>query len=392
MLLFFTCLGLVPATILFIYRGWRHLPSLFLSILFIALSAYFFYWYGLIALSGNHTFYNHCLGGAVFLAGPALYGYTTGLSGKILRPGQMVLHLIPAGAYFLFLASVQPDGAASGSASEFGWIGQTWIQGLPGLGRALPGPSAFIGPMVFLGYVLWAGSSLRQGLGNKDSRPLVWHTSLQLLLFTFAVGTSFLGFETAGPGGGEVSQEMAGAFSWFFLFNFGAISTLPFCFPEVLYGRASFRVAGQPDPVQVGEEGEENSRRNNQQFSPGYLQELSARIITFMEQEKPYLDPRLNLVHFSVLTGIPTHHLAYYFRNKKDQSFTEYRNAWRVQHAKMLISQGYAEIMTLEAIGTQSGFSSRNAFLTAFKKHAGLPPRDFMQQNNPARKYLGTVA
>jgi AraC-like DNA-binding protein len=105
-----------------------------------------------------------------------------------------------------------------------------------------------------------------------------------------------------------------------------------------------------------------------------------------MEQEKPYLDPQLNLVRFSVLTGIPTHHLAFYFRNNEEQSFTGYRNAWRVHHAKKLIAQGHAETMTLEAIGIQSGFSSRNAFLTAFKKHAGLPPRDFMQQSYPARK------
>lgn len=382
MLLFFTCLGIVPAAILFIYRGWRHLPSLFLSMLFIALSAYFYYWYGLIGSSGGRSFYDYLLGGSVFLAGPALYGYVAGLSGKLPHPGRVVLHLTPALVYFLVLT---PSVAgATGLMPVLEW---TWSRpGLPGLGELLTGSPVFIGPMVFLGYVLWAGSCLWQESGNKDSRRLTWHTSLQLLLFIFAAAASLLGFEAACSGYGEMPQELAGAFSWFFLFNFGAISALPFCFPEVLYGRTPFLMDGRPDLVRAAVEGETNLRRAGQQFSMAYLQELSTRVVVCMEQEKPYLDPQLNLVRFSVLTGIPTHHLAFYFRNNQDQSFTEYRNAWRVQHAKTLIAQGHAQMMTLEAIGIQSGFSSRNAFLTAFKKYAGLPPRDFMQQHGPTGK------
>lgn len=374
MLLFITCLGIVPAAILFHYRGWRHLPSLFLALLFITLSACFYYWYGLIGASGSPSAWDGLLGGAVFLAGPALYGYTMGLSGRTPRPGRAVLHLLPALVYFLVLT---PSGMG---AAVSGWDGQV----LPGLWALPPLPSTFVGPLFFLGYVLWAGGCLWQESGNKDRRRLTWHASLQLLLFIFAAATFLLGLEASGSGNGAAPQELEGAFSWVFLFNFGAISTLPFCFPEVLYGRAPFLVNGQPDLLHG--DGEGDTRRAGQQFPPDYLLQLSSRVSTCMEQEKPYLDPRLNLVRFSVLTGIPAHHLAFYLRNNMEQSFTEYRNAWRVQYAKTLIAQGQAATMTLEAIGIQSGFSSRNAFLSAFKKHTGLSPRDFMLQCLPARK------
>ncbi|MEI6436852.1 MAG: helix-turn-helix domain-containing protein, partial [Bacteroidota bacterium] len=86
------------------------------------------------------------------------------------------------------------------------------------------------------------------------------------------------------------------------------------------------------------------------------------------------------LAYLSKLIKIPAHHLAYYYREVKKQSFNDFRNVWRINHAKNLIKEGKANELTLEAIGQLSGFSSRNAFFTAFKKAEGTSPRAFANQ------------
>ncbi len=60
--------------------------------------------------------------------------------------------------------------------------------------------------------------------------------------------------------------------------------------------------------------------------------------------------------------------------------FNDYRDECRIQFAKELIREGKAGGMTLEAIGLQSGFVTRNTFTIAFKKAEGISPRAFVSQ------------
>ena len=100
-----------------------------------------------------------------------------------------------------------------------------------------------------------------------------------------------------------------------------------------------------------------------------------------MENFQPYTNPGFNLAELSVLINIPVHHLAYYFREEKKQSFSDYRNEWRVNHAKKLILEGKTVEMTLEAIGLLSGFTNRDSFRIAFKRIEGMTLAFFLGQN-----------
>lgn len=99
-----------------------------------------------------------------------------------------------------------------------------------------------------------------------------------------------------------------------------------------------------------------------------------------MLNSQPYLRPDFNMTQLAVLLNIPVHHLAYYFRVVKKQSFSDYRNEWRIVYAKNLIISGKTTELTLEAIGLQSGFGTRNTFLTAFKRTEGVSPGVFAAQ------------
>ena len=121
-------------------------------------------------------------------------------------------------------------------------------------------------------------------------------------------------------------------------------------------------------------------------FEADYLKQIGSKMDECMQQLQPYLQNDCNLAYMAKLTGIPAHHLAYYFREKRRQPFNDYRNLWRVQHAKNLIGEGKSQKLTLEAIGLLSGFSTRNTFYTAFRKTEGSPPSAFVDKESEKKK------
>jgi AraC-like DNA-binding protein len=131
------------------------------------------------------------------------------------------------------------------------------------------------------------------------------------------------------------------------------------------------KVISVPDPDQA------RQKATMKKFETDYIDTIGQKIDLGMTDHQPYLQQDFNLAQLSVLIKIPAHHLAWYFKEIKCQSFTDFRNEWRIRHARMMIEQGKNSGMTLEAIGIQSGFLSRNAFLNAFKKHEGTTPSVF---------------
>jgi len=60
-------------------------------------------------------------------------------------------------------------------------------------------------------------------------------------------------------------------------------------------------------------------------------------------------------------------------------NFNDFLNGHRVDHAKTLIQNDQAKMLTLEGLSEQCGFNNRNSFTAAFKKHTGQTPSDFIK-------------
>jgi AraC-like DNA-binding protein len=156
----------------------------------------------------------------------------------------------------------------------------------------------------------------------------------------------------------------------------------PFFFPTILYGLPRMPVSKgklKANELQI-EVLTGVDQKNLSSFEADYLQLIAQKADLCMGQLQPYLQTDCNMAYFAKLTNIPVHHIAYYFREVKKQSFSDFRNEWRVNHAKKLITEGKANELTLEAIGLLSGFSTRNTFFTAFKKSEGVSPGIFAAQ------------
>lgn len=162
----------------------------------------------------------------------------------------------------------------------------------------------------------------------------------------------------------------------------------PLLFPRILYGLPRFAAASNEallhqSETSAAENTEEDKKEPGKkqvqlQLEKNYLEALERKVNECMKEHSPYLNPRFNLLKLSSMIDVPAHHLNYLFREVKQQAFNDYRNNLRVEYAISLLQQGKADELTLEAIGEQSGFSSRSSFFNAFKKATGKAPGSFL--------------
>jgi AraC-like DNA-binding protein len=102
-------------------------------------------------------------------------------------------------------------------------------------------------------------------------------------------------------------------------------------------------------------------------------------MIAYFKEEKPYLNPEFEISDLSIALQIPQHHIAYCFSSILDTKFTSYRTKMRVEYAKELLATGMADSLSIDGIGSKSGFPSRSSFYASFKAETGLTPSQYLE-------------
>jgi AraC-like DNA-binding protein len=113
-------------------------------------------------------------------------------------------------------------------------------------------------------------------------------------------------------------------------------------------------------------------------FSPDYVQKIEAALADIIKKEN-YIESDFKLSNISNKSGIPAHHLTYYFNTILNLSFSDWRNKLRIEYAILIIKEGHSNHLTLEAISTKIGFSSQSTFIRSFKLHTGKTPREYVK-------------
>jgi len=114
------------------------------------------------------------------------------------------------------------------------------------------------------------------------------------------------------------------------------------------------------------------------------FEDLKEKLLTLIDSQKPYLEGDLNLLKLSELIGISTHQLSYLLNNGFGENFFQFINKYRIAHAKkLLISDTYYKMSVL-GIAFESGFNSKTAFNTMFKKTMGITPSEFRKNQKEA--------
>jgi AraC-like DNA-binding protein len=401
MLLFLSISGIFLSAILLYFNPRDNRSTLYLGLFFLFLSLYSLYQYILlysksVTLVSLFLFNIAIVSSPLYLIGPMLFWYIRSVLTDNARLTRRDLwHLVPMIIFFMaalphaFIPWHEKVEAARTVVADAGFMGEYRATLLAKIFS--PTLEYLTRPVLVLGYTLWSAGLFIHYLIRKKSSVVLskqqfmkkWLFLLLIFLLTLEVTQMLLiirAFEMH-------FSELYFAFNVLRLFSVTGLIGLfisPFFFPVILYGLP--RIPGSM--MEVNEENRsapsppDKKNKNHNTFEETYLISIGQKAEACMMEHRPYLQPDCNLGHLAEHVNLPVHHLAYYFREIKKQRFTDYRNEWRINHAKNLIRQGKANEITLEAIGMLSGFSSRNAFIADFKKMEGISPGVFADRVN----------
>ena len=398
MLLYLSIFGIFLSVILMYFNTSRKTSRIYLAIFCFLISLYSANQYAIVysesvfwvtILYTNFTFLSYFLG-------PVCYWYTRSiLKGDIRLKKRDIWHFVPAviqlsaSMPYILTSYAHKVEIAKSIVSDPGFLG-TYNATI--LSDIFSNTVMYISrPFLLLIYIFWsigmfASYKYKERNSPVFSRPhfmdnwMMFFFGFQLtlvishLLVVFRIFASEVSNLLYTP---NILQALS------FIGLTGLILT-PFFFPRILYGVSASAPTLLPPKESESDETtiaiECGGKKTISYFDFDYMLSIVQKMTTCMQEENLYLQPDCNLAHFAVTINIPTHHLAYFFREIKKQSFNDYRNECRVNHAKKLILEGKSEELTLEAIGLISGFTNRNTFFTAFKKLEGFSPSTFVSQ------------
>ncbi len=387
MTLFLALIGIFLSVILLYFNAKKYPSTIYLGLFFFLISIYCLIEYALfysksIVLTGL-VYLN--IGFLTYLVGPMLYLYFRSiLTDNHRLKRNDFWHLIPMLIFFFttlpytFTSWSYKVELATKIVEDPNYI---WKLEPTILYKYVPSVFIFLSRPVFvLFYVGWGTLKIIGYYKKKDKFTFLskqhfmkqWLFVLVSFLLLLIIGHLIEIFEVG------IKQNLNLFFSLNILQTISGIGLVgilasPFFFPGILYGLPK---------IPTIEKEHSKAKKQIPDFETNYLNSISEKVENYMEKFRPYLNPECNLALFAKKVNIPAHHLAYYFREIRKENFNDFKNDWRIKHAKNLIEEGKAKEIKLEALGKMSGFSSRSAFFTAFKKREGISPGTFASRNS----------
>jgi AraC-like DNA-binding protein len=97
-----------------------------------------------------------------------------------------------------------------------------------------------------------------------------------------------------------------------------------------------------------------------------------------MVNDKPFLSADFSFDDLVVLLAVPKNLVQRCLTEHLNTKFTDLRSHYRIRHAKELLCDTSNQNITIEAIGFESGFTTRSSFYRAFKEQTGITPKEFV--------------
>lgn len=248
---------------------------------------------------------------------------------------------------------------------------------------------------VLLGLIMYL-KNLKRGnatIFQSQRKTINWWLGIFIFFLFVVCLTQFSIFEKTGANEDDFRELSAMVMLYICMTSIIGLLITPFIFPGILYGlpllkHQSYliRFNSPEEEAQVERMDITTKKRSSKHHLEDiYLRSIEQKIEHCMAEEKPFLQNNFNLSNLSSMTNTPLHHLSYYFREVRKETFTEMKNEYRVNYAVKLMESGELNHFTLETIGIQSGFETRNTFRTAFKRVYGITPSEFVDQKKHIR-------
>ncbi|WP_437369891.1 helix-turn-helix domain-containing protein [Maribacter litoralis] len=201
---------------------------------------------------------------------------------------------------------------------------------------------------------------VRSLLKEKGKKLLVWVVSLYSLFLLMSILASIFALEklfevdflrSTGP--------ILRTVNFVFYIILFAIGIMPIYFPSILLGypRRVKQKAIINQPIADGVE-----------LKFGLDVDRIENGLNALKDKGMFYEHDFSLNSCSKALEIPPHHLSHFLNQHRGVSFATFRNTLRIENAKKLITSGYLNKSTIEALAQQCGFANRSSFSKIFKK------------------------
>lgn len=119
------------------------------------------------------------------------------------------------------------------------------------------------------------------------------------------------------------------------------------------------------------------SKQKNSNLKIGVLNPLATELEKYMLEQKPYLNPELNLSTLAEILKLQPKTLSQTINQIIGSNFSEYINSYRIEEAKLLFQNNKDKNLTIMEVMYNVGFNSRSVFNTAFKNKTGVTPSQY---------------
>lgn len=116
---------------------------------------------------------------------------------------------------------------------------------------------------------------------------------------------------------------------------------------------------------------------------------LVQQVYDLIKREKIFKDLDLTLDSLSKQMNINRNYLSKAINKTTGKNFNSYINEYRIKEAIKVMSDEKSDLISLDAIALEVGFSNRTSFYQSFKKVTGLTPSDF--RNNKIKTVLSDI-
>lgn len=378
-------------SVLIVFFNWRrNKNSIFLAAFFITLSSYSITHYFIFykhSLFGMAVFYNHF---AAFwlLLGPMLYFYTRGSlndNSKLIWKDSWhfipaIIQLINTLPYYAkpFSYKLQLARYLFEDINHIHTFNPNWLY--PPIISIIGRIGSLLLYSLYIFWLLYKAAPSKQDFTNRPYRQYIlsyrWILILNSLALTIAICYCLLAFSVLlgiksilFVNSDPLHMLMSIAFLLF------PISLL--VYPQALYGMpiVSIEVTKPIKPKKI--KITEKPIVENNEVDP--FQILGEEIMSYIEKNKPYLNPDFSLTDISIALKVPQHHVSYCFTTILKIKFSHLKNQLRVATAKELLIEGMANELSIEGVAHEAGFASRSNFYSIFKSETGMTPNEFLQ-------------
>lgn len=148
--------------------------------------------------------------------------------------------------------------------------------------------------------------------------------------------------------------------------------------PKVFTDPVREALASVDEPAPAEETGQnggaDRSKYQKSGLDEARRTEIWNRLQALLQQERPHLDPGLNLPGLARLLGVRPQELSEVINTAYGGSFYDLVNRARVDMAKVLLREPRARRRKMLDIALSVGFSSQSTFYSQFRKQTGMTP------------------